>query len=76
MAWTNADIAKVAVKDALVPSNTFYFDGMAAAFTGQFVQFTDPAGTYGAIQQILDIGGLSATVTGITRTIKQGDGSQ
>ena len=66
MGWTSAGVAKVNVKDANSPSSSFTFDGIATSGT-----YTDPQNTYGGIQLILDIGGLSAVQAGITRTIKQ-----
>lgn len=73
MSWTNANIAKITVKDANVPTNTFSFDGMATNLTSAQADYIQPFGAYAAIQQILDIGGLSATDAGIVRTIKQED---
>lgn len=76
MGWTNANIAKINVKDANSPGDSFTFDGMAAIATTEAPDSTNPNIAFSAIQAILDIGGLSATRTGITRTIKQGDDVQ
>lgn len=74
MAWTDPNIAKITVKDAVSPGDTFNFDGMAARNSSQQSSYIQPYGVYPAIQAILDIGGLSAVQSGITRTIKQTDG--
>lgn len=71
MAWTNANQAKLTVKDAQQPSNYFYFDGVnGGSIAGSPQNFLDAA------NHLLDIAGLSATITGITRTVKQGDDGQ
>ena len=76
MGWTNANIAKITVKDANSPGDSFTFDGMAAQAHSSSPNANNPVYAFAAIQAILDIGGLSATRTGITRTIKQGDDGQ
>lgn len=69
--WTNENLARVTVKDAISPSDSFSFDGIATSGS-----YTTPNDTYKAIQYILAVGGLSAVKSGITRTVKQGDDSQ
>ena len=76
MGWTNALIAKINVKDANSPGDSFTFDGMATSLTSAQADYIQPFGAYAAIQHILDIGGLSATDVGIVRTIKQEDDGQ
>lgn len=76
MGWTNANIAKINVKDANSPGDSFTFDGMAANLTSSQADYIQPFGAYAAIQHILDIGGLSAVQEGIVRTIKQEDDGQ
>ena len=74
--WSNQSHARITVKDALTPSNTFSFDGMAATAYDMWESKLNPNGAYFAIQTILDIGGLSALPTDMVRSMKQsGDGS-
>ena len=70
MSWTNQNVARISVKEALVPSNSFSFEGMNAA-NSAYSYSLDPDDMVHAINDILDIGGLSATANGVTRTIKQ-----
>ena len=77
MGWTNATIAKINVKDANSPGDSFTFDGMAAInYQDTASGSNNPYNAYSAIQMILNIGGLSAIRSGITRTVKQGDDEQ
>ena len=68
MGWTNESKAKLTVKDALEPSNYFSFEGVnGGTIAGSPQNFVDAA------NHLLNIAGLSATITGITRTVKQGE---
>ena len=74
--WSNQSLARITVKDALSPGDTFSFDGMAAISYDLFQGNLQPNRAYYAIQTILDIGGLSALPTDMVKTVKQsGDGS-
>lgn len=65
--WTASSLAKLTVKRADEPSETFTFDGVCGeAGAGS------PEDFIGAANSLLNIAGMSATITGMTRTIKQG----
>ena len=70
MTWTSKTTARVNVKSVTSPSDSYSFEGMNAA-DGSFSYSLDPDDMAHAINDILDIGGLSATAVGATRTIKQ-----
>lgn len=64
--WTDQNIARLTVRKYGDASTSFGFEG---------VNPSNSAGTpqqyFDAAQRILSIGGLSATISDITRTIKQ-----
>ena len=65
--WTASSLAKLTVKRSDVPSETFTFDGVCGeAGAGS------PEDFIGAANSLLSIAGMSATITGMSRTIKQG----
>ena len=64
--WTDQNIARLTVRKDGDASTSFGFEGVNPSNSaGTPQQFFDAA------QRILSIGGLSATITDITRTIKQ-----
>lgn len=68
MGWTNESKAKLTVKDAITPNNYFNFEGVNGGTIAG-----GPENFVNAANHLLNIAGLSATITGITRTVKQGD---
>ena len=65
--WTNNTTATLKVREYGSITNTFSFAGVnASASAGT------PENFFNAANHLLNIAGLSATITGMTRTVTQG----